>query len=105
MTNRETTYEADGYDVLFTVVFDNLTGATSLTGASVAIDAVNISTGVKTSGVASVASATTIRATLTGWSLPAGTYSVQIRARPPGYSEQTPGECSLTVLPSAAPHP
>ena len=105
MTAQITVFESEGFDSLTTVAFDNLTGATTLIGAAVAVDALNVATGIKTVGVATVASATTIRATFAVWLLSAGRYSVQVRATPSGYAQQVVADCALTVVAAAAVHP
>ena len=102
MNEQITVFESEGFDALITVAFDSLTGATTLVGGTVAVDALNLSTSVKTTGTATVASATTVRATFAAWVLAAGKYSVQVRARPAGYTQQDVGYCTLTVLPAAA---
>lgn len=97
-----TAHEATGIDALVTVTFDTAPGATTLSGATVAVNARNIATGTKYAGTATVASATTIRCTFAAWALPAGTYSVQIRATPTGYSAQTVADVVFAVKASAS---
>lgn len=97
-----TGHEATGIDALVTVTFDALPGATTLSGATVAVNARNAATGTKYAGTATVASSTTIRCTFAAWALPAGTYSVQVRATPTGYGAQTVADVTFVVKPSAA---
>lgn len=83
-------HQVDGIDFLCSpVTFDSLTGATTLTGATVAVDAINSATRAKITGTANVVSANSIRCTFAPWSLAVGQYSVQVRAKPAGYAEQT----------------
>jgi hypothetical protein len=103
--SRMTTYtahEATGIDALVTVTFDALPGATTLSGATVAVNARNTVTGTKYVGTATVTSGTTIRCTFAAWALPAGTYSVQVRATPSGYSAQTVADATFVVKTSAS---
>jgi len=97
-----TAYEATGIDALVTVTFDTAPGATTLSGATVAVNARNTVTGTKYAGTATVASATTIRCTFAAWAIPTGTYSVQVRATPTGYSAQTVADATFMIKPSAS---
>jgi len=98
----QTAYEATGIDALITVAFGPLPGATTLTGGTVAVDAIHLITRAKVTGTATIASATTIRCTFDPWDLVAGLYSMQTRAQPLGYSEQTVSDERICVEESAA---
>jgi hypothetical protein len=100
-----TTFEADGIDFICPVTFAALPGATTLTGGTVAVDAINLVTKAKTAGVATIASSTSIRCTIEGWTLAPGNYSVQVRATPAGYAEQTVTDATFNVKASAGPGP
>jgi len=83
-------YEATGIDALVTVTFNAAPGATTLSSGTVAVDAINTKTKTKyASTTATIQSGTTIRFTFGEWVLPEGTYEVQVRAPPSGYSTQT----------------
>lgn len=101
-----TAYEATGIDgITEEIVFDALPGATTVTGATVAVDAVNTVTGTKYAGTATVYSSTRIRFVFAAWALPEGTYRVQVRATPTGYNVQTVADVTFLVKKSAAVQP
>ena len=58
------------------VTFDD-GGPTTLVGATVSVDALNLTTGLKYHGTATVTSATSMRCTFNAGDLPAGRYEVQ----------------------------
>lgn len=85
----QTTFEADGIDVLISpITFDPGT-ATTMVGAVVKAYALNTKTGAAITGTATVVSATSIRATFASGTVPAGLYEVQVIATPTGYQPQT----------------
>lgn len=100
------TYEADGIDLLISPVeFDAASGVTTLVDGTAAVDAINQVTRVKTAGVATITTATSIRCVIEGWMLAPGNYSVQVRATPLGYAQQTVAEVTFNVKASAGPSP
>lgn len=96
------THEADGIDFLCAVTFDETAGVASLIGAVVSVAALNAANKKKWPGEATVIDATTIRCIFEPWSLPPGHYSVQVRAAPDGYPDQTVADETFWVKPSAS---
>lgn len=103
MTELFDVFENEGFDALVTVAFDALTGATSLTGGATGANALNVKTGAKVVGVATITSATTIHATHAASTLAPGVWSVQVRATPVGFAEQVVADAVVTVKTKAAP--
>lgn len=77
-------YTTAPLDFLATIAIDPASGVSTMIGAAVRVDALNISTGVKTTGTATVAGATTIQGTFAAGVLPVGEYEIQVLATPPG---------------------
>lgn len=101
MTTR-TAFEATGIDAEVTVTFKASPGATTLIGGAVAADLLSSPANTKYAvGDVTIASATKIRVRTAAWAIPAGTYSLQVRAEPAGYSEQT-YEYQFVIKKSAA---
>ena len=97
------THELDGIDFLVSpITFDNLTGATSMVGGTVGVEAITTRGGLRYTGVATLVNASTgIRCTFAPRALPPGVYSVQVRATPAGYAQQTISDTVWVVKTSA----
>lgn len=67
-----------------TIAIDPATGVSTMIGAAVRADALNLETKVKTPGTATVTGATTIEGTFAAGLLPVGEYEIQVLATPPG---------------------
>lgn len=104
MTNQ-ITHQTDGIDFLCPVAFDLASGVATLIGGLVAVDAINAATKIKTPGTATVISSATIHCTFAPWSLTPGIYSVQVRAKPLGFTERTVVDETFWVVRSAAATP
>ena len=104
MTAIYNSHESDGIDFLCTVAFDTLSGATTLLGATFAVDAISPS-GARFAGATAYVGPNQFRCTFAGWAMSADTYSVQSRARPAGYAEETVADTTWIVKVSAGVKP
>ena len=101
-TSSETSYSEEPVDFICTVTFDTASGATTMVGGAVQVDARNITTGARVSGTASIASATTIRCTFAAGALAAGVWEILVLATPSGYSAQVVAAIKWTIKAGAA---
>lgn len=94
------TYTSGDVDFLVSPVTFDAGGPTTLVGAAVSVDAINLATGTKYHGAASVTSATSMRCTFEAGSLPAGRYEVQAHVTI-GSADQVISASLWTVKPGA----
>ena len=98
-------FEATAYAFRVRVDFGALPGATTLTGATVDVYAVNTVTGVEVKGAATIVDTDEIDVAFAAGLLTAGIWDVQVQAAPLGYAEDTVARTKVTVFASAASAP
>lgn len=98
------TFEADGINFVVPVEM-GLGAPATLEGASVFVDAVDLVSGVKSAGVATLAGPKTINCYFPAWSKPAGEYDIQVRVDLPGHSTKTVARAKCRVERSAVARP
>ena len=96
-----TAYTSEPLDFAVAVTFD-AGGPSTLVGGTVRADALNLDTGARASGVATIQGAASIRATFAAGALPAGRYEVQVIATPSGAAAQVVSASLWTVKRGAA---
>lgn len=97
------TYEADGWRPLVSPISFGSSGVTTLIGATITADAVNLTTGAKVAATdVDVASATSVSCVFAPWSLVEGQWSVQVLATPVGFPPVTVMDAKLWVKKSAS---
>lgn len=97
-----TAYTSTSLDFLVDPVTLDPGGPTTLIGAVVRVDALNLSTKAKVAGLATVITATSVRCFFAAGDLVAGRYEVQLRATV-GSVSQIISETTWAVKPGAAP--
>ena len=82
-TTEQTSYTSEAISYVVEVTIDPATGVTTMVGATVRVDAINIETAQKVAGTAVVTDATHIKCTFVAGALAIGPWDLQTLASPP----------------------